>query len=118
MITKDHILTEIRRTASGGSPLGRQRFEKETGIKESDWSGRFWTRWSDVVREAGFEPNTKQEAFPEDFLLQSLASLTRELGRFPTTPDLRMKRRADPDFPSHNTFRRLGQKTECARRVV
>ena len=118
MITKDHIISEIRRTASGGFPLGRQRFEKETGIKESDWSGRFWTRWGDAVREAGFKPNTLQDALPEKRLLQSLVALIRELGHFPTSADLRMKARQDPEFPSHNTFNRLGRKAERARRVV
>jgi hypothetical protein len=118
MVAKGHILDEIRRTASNGSALGRSRFEKETGIKESDWSGRYWTRWSDAIREAGFEPNTMQEAVPEESLLLSIASLIRELRRFPTTADLKMKARHDPNFPSHNTFSRLGKKAERAQRIV
>ena len=88
MITKNHILAEIRRTATGGSPLGKKRFQTETGIKESDWHGRFWTRWSDAVREAGYEPNTMQKPFSEDRLLHHLVSIIRELGRFPTSADL------------------------------
>ena len=118
MITKEHILAEIRRTAVGGCALGRERFYAETGIKESDWSGRYWTRWSDAVREAGHEPNKMQEAFPEEFLLHSLASFIRELGRFPTSADLKMKSRNDPSFPSHNTFNRLGRKAARARQLV
>ena len=118
MITKDHILAEIRRTASGGSPLGRKRFEQETGIKESDWSGRFWTRWSDAVREAGLRPNAMQDAFPEEYLLQCLVSLIRELGHFPTSAEMKLKCRQDREFPSHNTFNRLGPKAERSRRVV
>ena len=118
MITKEHILAEIRRTASGGAPLGRRRFEKETGIKESDWSGRFWTRWSDAVREAGLEPNSMQDPLPEERLLRCLVALIRELGHFPTSAELKLKCRQDPDFPSHNTFNRLGPKAERARRVV
>jgi hypothetical protein len=43
-MTKGHILSEIRRTAAanGGVPLGVRRFFAETGVKESDWHGRFW----------------------------------------------------------------------------
>ncbi len=118
MITKAHILAEIRRTASGGSPLGRKRFEKETGIKESDWSGRYWARWSDAIREAGLEPNSMQDTFPEERLLHCLASLIRELGHFPTSAEMKLKCRRDPEFPSHNTFNRLGRKAERARRIV
>jgi len=38
-MNKQHILQEIKRTATAndGIPLGRLRFFRETGIKESDW---------------------------------------------------------------------------------
>ena len=55
MVTKAHILDEIELTAeaNGGQALGRLRFYAETGIKETDWSGKYWVRWSDALREAG-----------------------------------------------------------------
>ena len=54
-----HILSEIRRLAvvNDGVPLGRRRFEQETGIRESDWLGRHGARWNDAINEAGFEAN-------------------------------------------------------------
>jgi hypothetical protein len=54
-LNKQHILDEIRRTAAknGGVPLGIDRFASETGIKASDWIGRFWARWGDAILEAG-----------------------------------------------------------------
>ena len=65
-ITKQDILEAIRRTAkeNGGVPLGRGRFEKETGIKPYDW-GKFWSKLGDAQREAGFDPNTFNAAYGE-----------------------------------------------------
>jgi hypothetical protein len=117
---KQHILDEIRRTANenGGAPLGKQRFRTETGIRESDWSGRYWVRWSDAVREAGYEPNEKQLALEDTFLLRKFAEFVRELGHYPVAAELRMKAREQADFPSHNTFSRFGRKSEVATAIV
>ncbi len=117
---KQHILDEIRRTAdaNGGSPLGTQRFEKQTGIRKSDWYAKYWRSWGEAVREAGYEPNRLVSAYDEQFLIQKLAELTRELGCFPTEADIRMKARDDHDFPSHSAFGRVGRKSERARRVI
>ncbi len=111
---KQHIIDEIRRTAeaNGGVPLGKARFLAETGIHETDWSGRFWVKWSDAVREAGYEPNKKQTAFDEKWLLEQLSIFIRELGHYPTSAELRMKAREDGEFPSHNTFTRFGKKAQ------
>ena len=113
---KDLILEEIRRTAAsnGGSPLGRKRFYFETGIKESDWLGRFWTSWGEAVQEAGFSPNKKQGAYESSWLLEQLAGLCRKIGHFPTRPELRKFARETNGFPSPNTFSRFGSKGELA----
>jgi len=41
---KQHIIDEIIRTTkeNNGTPLGIHKFEKETGIKKTDWYGKFW----------------------------------------------------------------------------
>ncbi len=120
MPSKDHIISEIRRTAeeNGGRPLGRIRFQAETGIKESDIIGKYWVKWSDAVAEAGYEPNEMQTALSNDHLIGSLVSLIRELGRFPTSADIKLKSRSDSNFPSHNTFNKLGPKADRARRII
>ena len=117
---KQHILDEIRRTAEAndGVPLGRQRFFTETGIKDSDWFGKYWARWSDAVREAGFTPNQKNHAYEHGWLIGKLIELIRELGHLPVSGDLRMKARQDRDFPSHTVFSRLGSKSELISKVT
>jgi hypothetical protein len=117
---KQRILDEIRRTATanGGTPLGRERFERETGIKQSDWFGRYWARWGDAVREAGFEANAWQVAFSDDDVLRKLAALIRQRGHYPTNGELRMHERTDPEFPNHGVFARLGSKQQLVRKVL
>jgi hypothetical protein len=114
IMDRQYILDEIRRTArpNNREPLGKRTFEKETGIKESDWLGKIWVRWSDAVREAGFEPNQLQVAYRDDVLLRKTIDLIRELGHFPVKGEFLLKARDDPGFPSHNTFRRFGSKAQ------
>ena len=94
VMNKTHILDEIRRTAkgNGGIPLGIRRFRAETGIRESDWFAKYWLRWGDALREAGFLPNVLRVGLPEDQLLEKLIALIRELGHFPIKAELRMRR--------------------------
>jgi hypothetical protein len=116
---KDYILKEIKRTAAsnGGVPLGRQRFLQETGIKQSDWSGKFWARWNDAIREAGLEPNEMVSSLSDEFILESYALFIKEIGRIPTGPELRMKARQSEDFPNDKTFSKFGNKAEVLRKV-
>jgi hypothetical protein len=118
-MTKTHILDEIRRTAqaNGGEPLGWRLFKKETGIRQSDW-GRFWARWGDALREAGFTTNEFNAAYEISTLLDWYAKLAREMSRLPTTNDLKVKAYSDPEFPSEKAFRRLGSKQELVKQLV
>jgi hypothetical protein len=120
MIDKDHILSEIKRTAeeNGGKPLGRERFQKETRIKLHDWYGVYWIKWSDALHDAGFESNTFQKAYGVDFLMSFLIKLIEELNRFPTLADIRMKSRNDSSFPCHSTFQSLGSKEKRIQKVL
>lgn len=119
-MNKQHILAEIFRTAAanGGVALGRERFFNETGIKESDWAGKYWARWSDAVAEAGCEPNRLQQPIDETTLLQALAQTARALGHWPAVTELKLRSKQVPAFPSHNTFRRFGSKDDQIAKVV
>lgn len=118
--SKRRILNEIRRTAeaNGGAPLGVARFNQETGIKTSDWSGKIWARWGDALQEAGFQPNQLQTAYGEELLIEKFISLARDLGHFPVATEVKMRARSDDSFPWHNTFGRFGSKQQFAARIV
>jgi hypothetical protein len=119
-MTKQHILEEIKRTAeaNNGTPFGTQRFAQVTGIKVSDWDGKYWARWGDALREAGYEPNAMQEAYDESHVLEMLAAYIREIGHFPGGRELKLKRRSDSQFPSSSVFSRLGSRDQLASKMV
>jgi hypothetical protein len=119
-VSKDSILREIRRTAeaNGGRPLGWRRFLAETGIRETDWLGTHWARWSDAVREAGFLPNRLQQPYEKGVLLEKLAKLALELGRLPNRGDLRFHAARDSAFPNPKTFSRLGGKRQVVTQLA
>ncbi len=117
-VDKDHILSEIRRTANGGVALGHKRFTEMTGIGYYDWFGKHWARWSDAVREAGIEPSQMTEAYDVEFLVERLALLTRQLNRIPAQGDLRLAAKTESQFPAMTTFSRLGTKAERATRIL
>jgi Meiotically Up-regulated Gene 113 (MUG113) protein len=119
-MTKAHILQEIKRTAAdnGGMPLGSRRFETATGIRESEWIGKLWARWSDALREAGFAPNQLQVAYDRAALLEMYAELAQELARLPTANDLRFKDYREKSFPNQKVFfNRFGTKAELVRQL-
>jgi hypothetical protein len=119
-MNKQHILNEIKRTAedNGGKALGRERFAKLTGIREGNWSGRYWARWSEAVSEAGFAPNQMNSQFDSDAVLGHYVALARKLGRLPVNSELRIQKRLDPAFPNDGVFARFGSKQELIRKVA
>lgn len=116
---KDDILAEIKRTATenDGKPLGVARFEQVTGIRPYDW-GKFWARFGDAQKEAGFEPNTLVGSFTDEHLLVRMAALTRELQKYPTNKEMRLKRYSDPDFPNSKVYERFGSKQSLVKRLL
>ena len=120
-MNKEYILNEIDRTAkeNNGIPLGRLKFSKETGIRVSDWWGKYWTKWNDALIEAGYPPNTLQAAYDEKALIEQVISFIREIGKFPTVGELRLKAHNSSGFPAHNTIHsRLGKQSELPNRLL
>jgi Meiotically up-regulated gene 113 len=116
---REVILGEMKRTAeeNGGQPLGKGRFERATGIGEYDWL-KYWSRFGDLQREAGFEPNRLKAAYDDAYLFEKLIALTREQQRFPTERERKTRARNDYGFPSAGVFRRLGNREQLIARLI
>jgi hypothetical protein len=116
---KQRIIDEIRRTAVDGKPLGRSQFLVQTGIKESDWLGKYWARWSEAQAEAGFDPlSFGENAFEDDHVLRCVVELTRKLGRLPTTPEMRLEKRKNSLFPNDKTISRRGNRSVLFKKLI
>jgi len=118
-VLRDEILDAIRETAAdnNGRPLGRNRFEQLTGITEYD-VGRYWPRWGDAVREAGFEPNMLNPRLDDHHLLEKYIGLVARLGHVPTNAELRLERQRDSSFPNAKAYERFGSKAGLIDRAV
>ena len=119
-IDKRHILGEIKRLAiaNGGKPPGKLVFERETGIKESDWYPHIWLRWGEAQAEAGYSPNLLQTRISDEVLIQKYIGLVRELKKFPVVGEMWRKARIDKSFPSNKVFDRFGGKEKLIEAAV
>jgi hypothetical protein len=113
-MNKNYILEKIKEVVeSDGAPPGMQKFEKITGLKRTDWYGKHWARWSDALKEAGFEGNKYNQAYPKEALLKLYFDLVIELQKVPSTGEIRIKCNNDSTYPGHTTFQKaLGNRNE------
>ncbi|MBI1869096.1 MAG: GIY-YIG nuclease family protein [Methylocystis sp.] len=118
-MNKQLILDHIKASAksNGGAPPGAARFATETKIKQYHWQ-KYWPRWSDALREAGFSPNQFTQPMDEMSLIETLVEFIREVGCFPTDPQHRVKSHSTPNFPSPQTFGKLGSRNQRIARVL
>ncbi len=120
MRDKEFILGEIRRTANinNGEPVGVRKFETETGIAAYEWCGVHWARWSDALMEAGFEPLAWTTGSSVEEILQELAILVRQYGRYPTNSEVLLNKKNNEKIPTPKTLvRKLGVKTDAIRKL-
>lgn len=101
---REQIVAAVQRiAAANGEPPGVRKLRSDAGIKPHQWE-RFWARYSDLLAEAGFTANEFQQAYPSEKLLETLARLTRETGRFPTHAALRVQHCRDSQVPDPGVF--------------
>ncbi len=102
----------------GGTVIGAAVFERETGISPHYWRGGYWRSWSAFQEAAGHAPNAPTQKIPDETLLQRFAELAMERAEIPTQPDVKLKRREDPTFPSDDSFRRFGSRDALLAKVA
>lgn len=99
-ITREEIIQAIKQTAkqNGDRPLGFRTFTQQTGITRYQW-GKYWAKFTDAQKEAGFEPNSPNLALEKGYSEQKYIALIRRLGKFPTISEIRVERYSDPAIP-------------------
>jgi hypothetical protein len=120
MADRKSIVSEIQRLAeeNGGRPPGQEAFAKATGVREHEWKGVFWRRWSEALAEAGLTPNKFGGRTDEVLVLEQYVALVGRLEAVPVHADLLLERRRNPAFPAETVFRRLGDKKALLRRAA
>jgi Meiotically up-regulated gene 113/Homing endonuclease associated repeat len=105
MDSRQHIIDEIRRVAETlDRPPGRATFEKLSGIRTSEWHGKFWRTWGEALQAAGFSENALQDRLSSEEVLRHYAEAVRHFARIPAAIDIRMYSRDRAEFPGHTTF--------------
>jgi hypothetical protein len=107
MTSREEILSGVRKfVETKGKVPGEKAFRRATRIKDSAWKGRYWVRWSDVVREAGFEPSKWIQKIPDEDLLEKLAAFVTTLDHFPVRDEINIQARRVHGFPYWATIRK------------
>ena len=84
-----------------------------SGIPQHHWYGKIWPRWSDALADAGLGGNELQGRFDSAEVLRKVVEATTQLGRVPTTPEMKILRLADNEFPNPKTVAaHFGNRTE------
>ena len=110
---REIIIAEIQRLArENGQAPGQILFSKETSIAAHQWQ-KFWPRWGDALKDAGFEANEWTKRLDADQLLRSLATAVRHFGRWPTKIEINLLHQTNPDMPTMAAINRnLGRRDD------
>ncbi len=93
-------------------------FSKVTGLRDSDWLGKYWARWGDAVTEAGLVRNSRNLRLDDSYLLENYAKLVRAMGRLPVKAEVELANTRDPLFPTYQTLLRFGHKPALVSKVA
>lgn len=121
MYTREEILNETRRLGKekGGKAPSEKELDLNAGVKNYYWH-KYWTKISDLQKEAGFSPNTfLKTPYKYDDLCKKFVSLIRELGKWPTKAEIEVKHNKKTDFPGSTIFyKNLGHIKDLAKNIL
>jgi len=121
MYTREEILSEMQRLGKekGGKAPSEKELALNAGIKNYYWH-KYWTKISDLQKEAGFSPNTFLKIpYRHDDLCKKFTSLIRELGKWPTKAEIEVKHNKKSDFPGSTIFyKNLGNIKDLANNIL
>lgn len=104
---RERILSYIKRIAeaNGGKVPGVRVFKNESGIREHEWLGVFWARWSDALKEADHEPQLFNQKADSQVYLKKICDAMNHFKKFPTAAEQKLYRKLDSYFPDPKTLR-------------
>jgi hypothetical protein len=106
-VTREEILSEIRKFVTKNDEVpGERTFTLATRIKPSVWKGRYWARWTDVIREAGTDPLEMNQKIPDEEMLEARANFVTKLSYFPVRDEINIHARATPGLPVWTTIKK------------
>ena len=119
MMTRDEILSEIRRMArQRGGRVGLKSFLKATGIPEKQILGKHWATWNEALTEGGIATTSfRRPRADETSVLEAVAHLIQRLRKWPTENEFSLERRRDSSFPSLKVIRRLRRSGTLVRKL-
>src|SRR5580700_2132712 len=88
-------------------PLGRSALRRRPGSASASGEGNTGEPGAMLWSKPGSSPTGPTKRSREK-LLESLVGLVRQHRRFPAYSDIRMAKQADPTFPTHHAFNKLG----------
>lgn len=88
--SKNKVLEQFRTCVEElGKIPGQAIFLSQTGLTQGDYL-YYWARFSDLVREAGFQPNVWTQAIPDNELWEAMARVCIRLQKYPTLQEHRI----------------------------
>ena len=103
---KERIIAEIKRQVSEtGVVPGVLKFTHESTIPRKEWEGKIWARWSDALKDAGFESNMMTVKLSSEEILKKIAQCCLDFGKIPSGRDMRIYGKNKIGFPADKTIR-------------
>lgn len=122
MLTKEEIIKELQKYAkeNGGKTPGEQNFYKYVGIGIYDLQKRGWSKYRELVLEAGLVPNKFDKTkYSHKQLCEMFIETIRKNGKWPTRGELNVEHYNNSNLPDSSTYyNKLGLTRDLAQTIL